>query len=295
MRWAIITGMYNAADLAVEFCTYHLELGVDRIIVAEYGSTDGTLDRLQRFVRTGQVEIVPIPTHHFATYNPSNAILAAIREEGTMDWVSFQDPDEFLTGPDNLKKYFAEERSRGVEAIAIPRSNLTGVGPIPPAMHYLKHLTLEIVETDARASNPSEQLSSPWIFSRLPPKVAINAANTLTPTPGDHSVVESPSLLRSDRLCRILHLPIRGYEAFREKIECAIDYYAKNPEFEAGTGWHWRRWMALYQEGRLREDHAQQFLDASEVEALIGEGRIVRETCLANWWEKREARSDQTS
>lgn len=43
MRWAIITGMYNVADLATEFCKYHLGLGVDKISVAEYGSDDGHL------------------------------------------------------------------------------------------------------------------------------------------------------------------------------------------------------------------------------------------------------------
>lgn|GEM_PF-5012250 len=288
MRWVIVTGMYNLADLAMEFCAYHLELGVDRIFVAEYGSTDGTLDLLRPFVRARQVEIVPIPTHHFATYDPSNVILAAIRSEGTADWVSFQDPDEFLTGPDNLKDYFAEECSCGVQATAIPRANLTGIGPIPPATHYLQHLTLKIIERDTRVSDPSAPLSSPWIFSRLPPKVAINAANTLTPTPGDHSIVGSPALLRSDPCCELLHLPIRGYEAFQRKMECAIGYYANNPEFKLGTGWHWRRWMALYEEGRLPEEHAQQFLDPSKAEALLAEGRIVRETRLADWFEHAE-------
>jgi hypothetical protein len=289
MRWAIITGMYNAADLADDFCSYHLGLGVDRIFVAEYGSTDGTIDLLQRFVAMGQVEIVQIPTHHFASYDPSYAILAAIREQRIMDWVSFQDPDEFLTGPDGLKDYFAEERLRGTQATAVPRSNVIGVGPIPPATYYLEHLTLEIVQTDPRMSNPSEQLSSPWIFSRLPPKVSINAANTLSPTPGDHSVAGSPDSLQSACPCKILHFPIRSYEAFREKIECAIGYYAKNPEFGPGIGWHWRRWIALHQEGRLREEYARQFLDQSEAQAFIREGRIVPNTCLADWWKKKEA------
>ena len=292
MRWAIITGMYNVADLATEFCTYHLALGADRIFVAEYGSTDGTLDLLQDFARTGQVEVVPLPTHNFATYDPSNAILAAIREEAAADWVSFLDPDEFLTGPDNLKAYFADERLRGVEATAIPRTNLTGIGPVPPGTHYLPHLTLKIVETDARVSNPSAPLSSPWIFSRLPPKVTINAANTLTLTAGEHSVVGSIGLLQSNPSCQILHLPIRSFHAFQEKIRCAIDYYAKNPEFAPAIGWHWRRWIALYQEGRLREEYARQFLDRPAVEAFLTERRIVWETRLADWFETNEQRKN---
>lgn len=290
MRWAIITGTYNVADLAPEFCTYHLELGVDRIFIAEYGSTDGTLDLLQPFARTGQVKIVPIPTHHFSTYDPSNAILAAIREEAAADWVSFQDPDEFLTGPAQLKELLAEESSRGVEAIAVPRFNLTGIGPLPAQTHYLSHLTRKIVGTDIRVSSASAELSSPWIFSRLPPKVMVSAASTLTVTPGDHRVLgteEKPSL--SSR-CELLHLPMRSYAAFQEKIERGTEYFAKNPELHPTTGWHWRRWIELFNAGQLRAEYEAQFPEARMAQDLLAQGRVVRETRLADWWRTNELR-----
>jgi Glycosyl transferase family 2 len=284
MRWAIITGMYNAADLATEFCTYYLGLGVDRIFIAEYGSTDGTLDLLQPFVRAGQVEIVPIPTHHFATYDPSNAILATIREEAAADWVSFLDPDEFLTGPENLKEMLAQEWSCGVEAIAVPRANLTGIGPISPQAHYLTHLTLKIVKTEVRISSASATLSSPWIFSRIPPKVMVRTQSSLTISTGEHHVlgaVQGP--IRSSSL-EILHLPMRSYESFQEKIERGREYFAKNPELAPNTGWHWRRWIELFQSGRLREDYEKQFPGPEVAEILLAEGRVVPETRLADWW-----------
>ena len=170
MRWAIISGMYNVADLAAEFCSYHLGLGVDKIFVADYGSDDGTLDLLAPFARKGHVQIVPLPTHHFANYDPSNAILGKIRQEDTADWVSFLDPDEYLTGPDKLKTSLAQAWAHGVEAIAVSRFNLTGIGPIPEGVHYLTHLTQKIVATDARESSAAAPLSSPWIFTRLPPR-----------------------------------------------------------------------------------------------------------------------------
>ena len=284
MRWAIITGMYNAADLATEFCTYHLGLGVDRIFIADYGSTDGTLDLLQPFVRTGQVEIVPLPTHHFATYDPSNAILATIREEAAADWVSFLDPDEFLAGPENLKASLALEWSRGRAAITLPRFNLTGVGPIPPQTHYLKHLTLKVVTTDVRVSSASAPLSSPWIFSRIPPKVMIRAQSNLTTTTGDHNVVGADQdVIRSSSL-EILHLPMRSYGAFQEKIELVREYFAKNPELSQNTGWHWRRWIELFQSGRLQEEYQNQFLEMAGAKALLEKGRIVPERQLADWW-----------
>jgi hypothetical protein len=291
MRWAIISGMYNVADLATEFCRYHLALGVDKIFVADYGSDDGTLDLLHPFVREEKAQIVTVPTHDFGAYDPSNAVLKMIRADRAADWISFLDPDEFLTGPDHLKEFLTQEWSRGVEAIALPRTNLTGVGPIPPEKHYLAHLTLKIVKTDVRVPSASMPLSSPWIFSRVLQKVMVSAQSNLTVTPGDHRVLGTTHEPTLDSSCEILHLPMRSYEAFQEKIECGIGYFGKNPKLGSRTGWHWRRWIELFESGRLREEYESQFPEASEVEALLAEDRIVPETRLADWWanEQRQA------
>ena len=206
-----------------------------------------------------------------------------IRERDAADWVSFLDPDEFLTGPENLKELLVEEYSRGIDALRVPRYNLTGVGPLAPNADYLQHLTLKIVTTDTRVADPSAPLSSPWIFSRLPPKVMIRAQSRLTTTTGDHHVIGATGELAENKSLEILHLPMRGYEAFQEKIERGIGYFAKNPELHPNIGWHWRRWIELFQSGRLREEYENQFPAAPEAEALLAEGRVVRERRLAEW------------
>lgn len=294
MRWAIISGMYNVADLATEFCSYHLGRGVDKIFVADYGSDDGTLDLLVPFVREGRVQLVPLPTHHFANYDPSNAILGMIRKENAADWVSFLDPDEFLTGPENLKDSLTQEWSRGVEAIAVPRANLTGVGPIPPQMHYITHLTLKIIRTDVRVLSASAPLSSPWIFSRIPPKVMVRTQSSLTITTGDHNIRGAARDPIQSSSFEILHLPLRSYESFREKIERGMGYFEKNPELSPATGWHWRRWIKLLQSGRLREEYESQFPEASVVEALLVEGRFMPERRLADWWTNKKRHANDS-
>ena len=288
MRWAIISGMYNVADLAAEFCSYHLGLGVDKIFVADYGSDDGTLDLLAPFVRKGHVQIVPLPTHHFANYDPSNAILGMIRKEDTADWVSFLDPDEYLTGPDKLKTSLAQAWARGVEAIAVSRFNLTGIGPIPEGVHYLTHLTQKIVATDARESSAAAPLSSPWIFTRLPPKVMVRVQSRLTIATGDHEVRGAEGGRMSDPSMEILHLPIRGYASFQRKIEDTVDYFAANPEFGPGIGWHWRRWIELLKIGKLREEYNSQFLERNSAEALVAGKQIVEDRRLAAWLLKKQ-------
>lgn len=294
MRWAIISGMYNVADLATEFCRYHLSLGVDKIFVADYGSTDGTLDLITPFVHAGQVEIVPLPTHHFADYDPSNAILGVIRKENAADWVSFLDPDEYLMGPEKLKTSLAQAWADGVEAIAVSRFNLIGIGPIPEGVHYLTHLTQKIVATDVRESSATALLSSPWIFTRLPPKVMVRVQSRVTIATGDHDIQGAERGKVRDPSMEILHLPIRGYASFQRKIQDTANYFAANPEFSAGTGWHWRRWIELLKAGALREEYNSQYLKRNSAEALLAGRRIVEDKRLARWLLKTELTPQST-
>jgi Glycosyl transferase family 2 len=284
MRWVIITGMYNVADLAAEFCSYHLDLGTDKIFVADYGSDDGTIDLLAPFVRAGVVQVVPIPTHRFVDYDPSNALLSMVRAEDAGDWVSFLDPDEFLAGPIDLKGSLVQVWLGGVAAVKVPRANLIGIGCLPDTEHYLTHLNLKVVVTDVRIPSASADLSSPWIFSSLPPKVMLRANQSdLSLTAGEHDVIGAEQEVVTSSSLQILHLPVRSYESFKGKIEAGMDYFTKNPELGPGTGWHWRRWFALLQSGRLREEYESQFLEASAAESLLAEGQIVPETRLADW------------
>ncbi len=283
MRWAIITGMYNVADLAAEFCSYHRDLGVDRIYVADYGSKDGTLEVLEPFRQTHFVELVRIPTHHFAEYDPSNAILQQVREENGADWISFLDADEFLVGPAGIKKVLEKEWLAETEAIAIPRANLTAVGPVRDDTHYLSRLTLKILATDNRVSDPLAPLSSPWIFTRLPPKMMVRVAANLSVIPGDHAVIGNLTPPKGSPSLEVLHLPLRRYASFEQKVRDTAAYFEANPEFEPGLAWHWRRWVELLRQGNLREEYEKQFLADSEADRLLAEGKLTLETRLADW------------
>jgi hypothetical protein len=87
---------------------------------------------------------------------------------------------------------------------------------------------------------------------------------------------------------------MRSYKSFQEKIERGREYFAKNPELAPNTGWQWRRWIELFQSGRLREEYEKQFPDEKTAQAFLTEGRLVRETRLAQWWtnEQRSAAVD---
>ena len=120
----------------------------------------------------------------------------------------------------------------------------------------------------------------------------VSAQSNLRVTPGDHRVLGTADEPTLNSSCEILHLPMRSYEAFQEKIECGIGYFAKNPELGPRTGWHWRRWIELFKSGRLREEYGEQFPDANTAQALIADGRVVSETRLAEWWTNEQRRRE---
>ncbi|HEX3818275.1 MAG TPA: glycosyltransferase family 2 protein [Chthoniobacterales bacterium] len=290
MRWAIITGMYNVADVAEPFCRYHLEQGADQIIVAEYGSTDGTQDLLRPFARRGEAIVVPIPTHRFVEYDPSNVLLAKIREDKSADWVSFLDPDEFLTGPCELKEALAEGRAEGHAILKTQRRNMSGAVPPEARDHFLEKLNLKIIQPEVRVPSAASPLSSPWIFSQVSPKVSLAAdCAGLTTIPGDHDVrAPNDATISTAPDFEILHYPIRSYASFREKVELTARYFAENPEFGPGIGWHWRRWIKLLEAGELLGEYNAQFPSKSSAAHLLKDGRVVEEERLATWSRRRE-------
>ena len=288
MRWLIATGMYNVAGLAADFCRYHLARGVDRIIVADYGSTDGTLEALEAYRDDGAVRLLRIPSHRFVEYDPSNELLRLIRIEEKADWVTFLDPDEFLIGPAPIKQVLARASNDGIAVIKTQRRNMIGVGPLSSSTHYLRHLTLKIIDTDERVASPTAALSSSWIFSRIPPKVTIAAAaKNITVETGDHDVRGADERqVTSYPELEILHYPMRDFSSFREKVETTKNYLAANPEFSPGIAWHWRRWIAMLTQGGLEEEYERQFPDEATALSLLQTGKAMRDSHLAAWIEE---------
>ena len=68
----------------------------------------------------------------------------------------------------------------------------------------------------------------------------------------------------------ILHYAIRGYEELRQKVRNTEKWLADNPHLPPGWGWHWRRWIQLEKDGRLREDYERQFVSAERASELVG-------------------------
>ena len=94
---------------------------------------------------------------------------------------------------------------------------------------------------------------------------------------------------------RFLHYPIRGFDKFQTKIANAAAFFEENKHLEPWWSWHWRRWIRLNQEGRLREEYESQFLSPARAQELVRDGICTVDETIANWIKNKNSAARPTS
>jgi glycosyltransferase involved in cell wall biosynthesis len=84
----------NEADVIDANIAYHLAAGVDFVVATDNGSTDGTLEILERYEREGTLELIREPSTDFRQGEWVTRMARLAHERGA-DWVINADADEF--------------------------------------------------------------------------------------------------------------------------------------------------------------------------------------------------------
>src|SRR4051794_623766 len=85
----------DEADVLDANLTFHLNAGVDRILVGDNGSTDGTQDVLETYAGDGSVEWTSVPDPGFSQIDEVTRMAHEAATELRADWVINSDADEF--------------------------------------------------------------------------------------------------------------------------------------------------------------------------------------------------------
>ena len=286
----------NQADILRDYLEWHLELGVDLILAEDVGSTDDTHDILESFARKGRVRWSLVPDKNRAKYRGEETLARMAIDQHGADWIIMSDVDEFLCpqGPE-LRTILERAAADDVTAISVPCFNVTG--PLPQGgRRATETLTLRI---DRPAIPPDEQLISgdlpvPYIFIRHPPKTITRASAFAGYGPGVHSVATAWGKTTVYPDLRFLHYPIRRLDKLEEKIAAAIAFFEINTHLEPWWSWHWRRWIRLYEEGRLREEYESQFLSPERSRELVRDGVCTVDETISNWIRQSDAARSST-
>jgi glycosyltransferase involved in cell wall biosynthesis len=278
----------NDADILDYFVSYHLNQDVDRIVLMDAGSIDGTIDLIQSYGGSSGVDFVQTdPEQNRQKSDRRNRLKNYCEETYSADWIISSDVDEFWAAPGrSLKKALQQYEADDAGAVICKRCNMIAVADGNDM------LTKDFAITDYTHSigkphipTPEEvatgQLKFPWVFCRIGPKVAIRGGCTATVRIGGHGVVgEGLQSVASEDLC-IKHFPFRSYAQFKDKVRRIRDFVAAN-DLKPQDAWHWQRWMNIDDRGGLEREYVQNFMLTADPKTAIYTDRLADELAFSN-------------
>jgi hypothetical protein len=281
----LLTLPSDQGDILKDYIEWHLDLGVDLILAQDCGSSDNTHEILNLFSNRGQLQWFPMTERNLSRHSPADALAKMAIDAHGADWIIQSDVDEFLCPQGNdLRTILQRAAIHAVTAISVPCFNMTGRS-LESSDSATETLTLRIdqpvVVTTKRAV--SGNLPVPYMFVGHRPKTIARASAFVEYYPGVHEVITAWGRAKQLPDLHLLHYPIRGFDKFQTKVANAAAFFRENNHLKASWGWHWRRWVRLNREGRLREDYESQFVSPARAEELIRDGICTVDETVANW------------
>ena len=258
----------NEADIIQANLRYHLSLGIDHILVVDNGSTDGTLQKLERFVETGRVHVSSRPGVFLQSAMASDIAREAFLRGA--DWVIPIDADEFWHVPD------------GTLGDLLDASGDVGVLEAE-VVNFVQHRSQEELTSEAilkMTRRPPHPIGGSGEADRLvesgqiafveicyPPKCISRGSIALQIAQGNHSATGTYGPARPTAAIRCLHAPLRARAALqRQKLDrgrpaAEIEDYLRHT-------WQLRRWRRLAAEGGIDAEWRANSYLADELDVL---------------------------
>ena len=219
-------------DIIKEVIEYYAWIN-SPIIIFDNGSTDGTLDVLRSFERSGRVKIVECPTEK---YDLRSLLLSAVQtaQQLTSDWILHIDADHFYDPPKGMSSLTAM-----VEAADCRGANVINFA------EYTFYPTARDVDSESSVQRRIRffrrgvgQLQQPRLF-----KSVAGVENHLD---GGHSIsFPDREVIWSQDEGILRHYPFRSIEHIKRKIRARLARYS-----DAGLQ---RNWHQQYQSTQLSD------------------------------------------
>jgi hypothetical protein len=214
-----ISMIRNEADIIRLNVLYHLSLGIDRILIVDNGSTDGTDEVLQQ-LSTQYAEVRC--SRDDGSFLPSRVMTSLARQafRDGADWVVPIDADEFWYAPEgDFRGVLEESNAEVLRAQAINfiqrRSQRESE---PDALLYMTRRVASPVGPPDRGQDLVEAQQIAFVEKVYPQKCISRPTAEIYIETGHHSIsgVDGPRRRTDDLVC--LHAPMRSRAALEERV-----------------------------------------------------------------------------
>jgi len=248
----------NEVDIIRTNVLYHLSLGLDRLLVVDNGSSDGT-DRVLRELSKKDARVRWTRDEGLFYHGHIATELAREAYGEGADWVVPIDADEFwyaLGG--NFRSVLEESEAGALRARLLNFFQRREQEESTP--DCLLHMTRRIREPVV-TERGNRKLAKSLVESHKISKLEIELKKWVSrPTAdieivfGNHKVEGVAGLKRETHEIVCLHAPIRS----RARLDGKAEVGARSEEngSDPNQGWHVKRWRRLRDEGRLDQEWA---------------------------------------
>ncbi len=269
MKLVLTLLVRDEVDIIRQNIEYHLNAGVDFIIITDNGSVDGTADICSKFVDKGVAELIIEPPVDFSQFKYVSQMANMAVVDYNADWVINADADEFFVPKtsNNLKTELSKISSEH-SIVSIKRHDF-----VPIKRQYSSF--------DPRLFPYRKSISLNLAGKPLPPKVIHRAAANIQVSQGNHTVSGHGLYKKTDSVgIEIFHYPIRSYKQFKTKVANAGSGYAKNKELSKNTGFHKKYWYDLLLKNELKKEFDKHYYGFFKLIKALYNKKVIREPKL---------------
>lgn len=280
---AAILGVVDEVEL-VGHCIANLRnIGVDHIMVADFGSVDGTLDVLSSYKGDSDVAVYHYPISKAGKLESLDFLTLAYREameKQQPDLLLLLDADEFwIPASGNIRD------TRNIPAgkpLRVPRYNIPMVlGTSPDIGDMMRSRDEMFLITDPIKDGKAalDRSEAPWIMTAVQPKLLFRAEAAVSIGVGGHQLLREGKVVKDQSVSDLVvaHAPFTTLERFVRKVKNIEATLAAGSHLLSGSqAWHWKRWASMLEEGNIEAEYERQCLSIEQFNQYVSAGVIEK-------------------